>query len=77
MSQRKWLRRTIACIAFAVGIVVTAAAGILFPYFVAGWVSSIPILVTSAVIAVAAIGWASAWISARIWSSQTGRGLRR
>ena len=67
MSERMWLLRTGAVTIFCLGTVVAVAAGVLFPYFLAGWISSIPILVASAVIAVAAVGWTSAWATARIW----------
>ena len=67
MTERKLLRRLRGFGVFLIGIVLAFAASVLVPYFLAGWISGIPTLVVSAIIAVVVIGWGSAWAAARIW----------
>lgn len=75
MTGRKWLRRAIALVILPVGIAIALGAGVLIPYFLAGWTARIPILVGSAVIAVTAIGLVSAWASARVWPLRNWKGF--
>lgn len=70
MSTPKWLRRAIAWLILLFAAVAALGAGIFFPYFLAGWVSSIPILFCSGVIAVGVVVWTSAWAAARMWQLQ-------
>lgn len=70
MSARQWLRCLVGAIILLVGVVIAVGAGILFAYFLAGWVSSIPTLAASSVVAVALVVWASAGATGRIWQLQ-------
>ena len=67
MTWRKWPRRASALLILLVGIVIAAGAGVLFPYFLAKWISNLQILVLSAVMAATALGCATAWATACVW----------
>ena len=63
MTGRKWLWRAIARVLLSVGIAIVLGAGVLIPYFLAGWTARIPILAGSAVIAFTAIGLEARWFN--------------
>jgi pimeloyl-ACP methyl ester carboxylesterase len=67
-----WPARTAAAILLAVAIAAALCGGILLPYFLAGWLANIPVLVFVSILSCFLILWVGGRISSRLWGALRG-----
>jgi pimeloyl-ACP methyl ester carboxylesterase len=68
--MKKWLRRTAASFVLLAVVALAFAVGAGVLYFVSAWTTSIPFIVLSGLITLAAVAWAGALLDARVWPIQ-------
>src|ERR1700722_14180312 len=70
--QSAWLPRTGAAILLIVAIVAAPSAAIWLPYFLARWLTSIPLFALISIVTCFLVAWVGARASARLWGAQRG-----
>jgi hypothetical protein len=70
--QSAWLPRIAAAILLIVAVVAALCAAIWLPYFLARWLTNIPLLALISVLTCVLVAWVGARASARIWGALRG-----
>jgi pimeloyl-ACP methyl ester carboxylesterase len=70
--QSPWLPRVGAGILLIVAVVAALCVAIWLPYFLARWLSNIPLLALMSVLSFFLVAWGGARVGARVWGAQRG-----